>query len=167
MGLYCTKGWSLRYSPGWHNPCCCVWHCMWGRGSKGNNAACLLLAGFWSLPLLPTSKLGLSGADFCVGGLVYILGPCGSLQWTLLWGWEFLLTPQPPQVFSVRGFEALFPLARTLGFPVCSIPQLFLPVYLHANVCLSGPPDTALLVVISTPAACLCHAYRSRWMFLP
>ena len=40
----------------------------------------LLSAGFQSLPLLPTIKLGLSGADFLVGGLVYILGPCGSLQ---------------------------------------------------------------------------------------
>ena len=35
---------------------------------------------FQSLPLLPTIKLGPSGADSWVGGLVYILGPCGSLQ---------------------------------------------------------------------------------------
>ena len=28
----------------------------------------------------PTMKLGLSGADSQVGGLVYVLGPCGSLQ---------------------------------------------------------------------------------------
>ena len=26
------------------------------------------------------SKLGSSGADCCVGGFVYVLGPCGSLQ---------------------------------------------------------------------------------------
>ena len=39
-----------------------------------------LLAGFQSLPLLPTSKLGPSGGDSCVGEFVYILGLCGYLQ---------------------------------------------------------------------------------------
>ena len=39
-----------------------------------------LSAGFQSLPLLPKSKVGSSGADSQVGGFVYILGPCGSLQ---------------------------------------------------------------------------------------
>ena len=39
-----------------------------------------LSAGFQSLPLLPTIKLGPSGADSQVGGLVHALGPCGSLQ---------------------------------------------------------------------------------------
>ena len=36
-----------------------------------------LSAGFQSLPLLPTIKLGRSGADFQVGGFVYVPGPCG------------------------------------------------------------------------------------------
>ena len=40
----------------------------------------LLLADFQSLPLLPKSKLGLSGADSQVGGFVYVLGSRGSLQ---------------------------------------------------------------------------------------
>ena len=40
--------------------------------------------GFQSVPPLPTSKLGPSGADSWVGGYVYVLGPCGSLQRTLL-----------------------------------------------------------------------------------
>ena len=31
-----------------------------------------------SLPPLPTSKLGPSGAESQVGGFVYVLGPCGS-----------------------------------------------------------------------------------------
>ena len=43
-----------------------------------------LSVGFQSLPPLPTSKLGPSGADSWVGGFVYVLGPCGSLQQTLL-----------------------------------------------------------------------------------
>ena len=41
-----------------------------------------LSAGFQSLPLLPTSKVGPSGADSRVVGFVYVLGPCGSLQQT-------------------------------------------------------------------------------------
>ena len=69
-----------------------------------------------------------------------------------------------PPVFShfphypqSRGFEALFPHAGTLGCAVCLAPQLFLPVYLHANVgppslkstTSLGPPATALLRVLS------------------
>ena len=87
-----------------------------------------LSASFQSLPLLPTSKLGLSGADSQVSGFVYILGPCGSLQQTLLCGWKFLPPPQPSQVFSVRGFEASFPLTGTLGCTVWFTSQLFLMV---------------------------------------
>ena len=63
-----------------------------------------LLAGFQSLPLLPTSKLGPSGADSQVGGFVYVLRPWGSLQRTLLWGWSFSHRCNPHRVFSVRGF---------------------------------------------------------------
>ena len=37
-----------------------------------------LSAGFQSLALLPTSKLGPSGADSQVDWFVYVLGPCGS-----------------------------------------------------------------------------------------
>ena len=70
----------------------------------------LLSASFQSLPPVPTIKLGPSGADSWVGGFVYVLGPCGSLQRALLWGWEFLpLLSQPPQVFSVRGLRLYFP----------------------------------------------------------
>ena len=44
-----------------------------------------------------------------MGGFVYILGPCGSLQGTLLWVWGFLLLlPQPPEVFLIRGLRIYF-----------------------------------------------------------
>ena len=43
-----------------------------------------LSASFKSLSKLPTSKLGPSGADSWVGGFVYVQGPEGSLQPTLL-----------------------------------------------------------------------------------
>ena len=123
-----------------------------GRGQRGNNVLVQLSANFQSLLLLPTSKLGPSGADSRVGGFEYIPGPCGSLQRTLLGGCEFLLLPQPPQVFSVRGFEALFPHAGTLGCTVCLAPQLFLPGYLHMNV---GPPTPPAATL---PASyCLAH----------
>ena len=69
-----------------------------------------LSASFQSLPLLPTIKLGPSVAASRVGGFMYVLGPCGSLQQTLLWGWEFLpLPPPPPRVFSISGLRLYFP----------------------------------------------------------
>ena len=107
-----------------------------------------LSASFQPLFPLPISKLGPSGADSQVGGFVYILGPCGSLQQTLLCGWEFLPLPQPPQVLKVRGFKALFFCARTLGCEVCLAPQLFLLTYLQANVGLPALPATTLPQVL-------------------
>ena len=71
------------------------------------------------------------------------------------------MPPQPLQVFSVRGFEALFPRTGTLGCVVCLAPQLFLPVYPHANVGPQGPPATALPRVLSALAACLRPSYQS------
>ena len=119
----------------------------------------LLSASFQSLSHLPTSKWGPSGTGSRVSGFVYILGPCGSLQWTLLWGWSFSHHTHFPQVFSVRGFEALFSCTGTLGCIICLTPQLFLLVYLHANVepsspsatTLPGPPASALQWVLSAP----------------
>ena len=55
---------------------------MWGRGLRGTVPLGRLSASFQSLPLLPTIKLGPSGTDSRVGGFVYVLGPCGSLQQT-------------------------------------------------------------------------------------
>ena len=79
------------------------------------------------------STLGPSGADSQGGGFVYVLGPCGSLQGTLLGGWEFLLLPHrflQPEVLRLY-FPGLEP------WVVWSVSQSFL-VYLHANV---GPPS--------------------------
>ena len=64
-------------------------------------------------------------------GFVHILGPCGSLQRTLLWGWEFpLLPPQPPEVFSLRSLRLYFPALEPWGCAVCHLVhqlQLCLP----------------------------------------
>ena len=99
---------------------------MWGRGWEGAMVLVPFSAGFQSLPQLPTIKLGPSGADSQVRGLVHALGPCGSLQRTLLWGWEFLpLPPQPPWVFSLRGLRLYFPalepwVAKSVSLPLYS-----------------------------------------------
>ena len=124
-------------------------HCKRGRGLRGNSAACSAPCQF-SVTFFATHKhrLGSSDADSWVGGFVYILGPCGSLQQTILWGWEFLPLHQSPQVFTVKGFEILFPCTGNLGCVVCLPPQLFLPVYLHKNM---GLPALSAFTLWSSP----------------
>ena len=51
-----------------------------GGVREGTMPLVQLSASFQSLPPLPTSKVGTSGADSLVGRFVYILGPCESLQ---------------------------------------------------------------------------------------
>ena len=130
-----------------------------GGVQKGTVLLAPFSATFQSLPWLPTRKLGPSGADSWVGGFVYVVGPCGSLQRTLLGDWEFLPLPQSPQDFSVIGFEALFPHTGTLGCAVCLAPQLFLLVYLHANV---GPPGLQVSALPGLPATTLPRVLSTR-----
>ena len=132
-----------------------LWWLMWGRGQRGNNAVAGLSAGFQSFPLLPTSKLGLYGADSRVGGFVNVLGPCGSLQWTLLWGQEFLpLPPQHPQVFTTRSFQALVSQHWNPGLCRLSRSPIVPPGYLHVNVGPLGLPVAASPALSPLP----CHA---------
>ena len=135
---------------------CCGTVCG-GGDREGTMWLAHLLASFQSLPPLPTSKLGPSGVDSQVDGLMYILVPCGSLQQTLWWGWEFIPLRQPPQVFTARGFEALFPRPGTLGYMVCLASRVFLRVYPHANVGPHGLPATTL----PTPILQLPPCHRS------
>ena len=60
----------------------------------------------------------------------------------------------PHRFFSVRGFEALFPHAGTLGCVVCLAPQLFLSVYLHTNMGLPGLPATISPALVLQPLPC-------------
>ena len=62
-----------------------VLHGGWGR--RGNNGPCSALS-WLSTSLLPTNKLSPSGADSQMGGFVYILGPCGSLQQSYHLEWK-------------------------------------------------------------------------------
>ena len=118
-----------------------------------------LSASFQSLPPLPTIKLGLSGAASQVGGFVYFLGPCGSLQWTLLWGWEvLLLLPLPPQVFSRSDLRLYF---HTLELWV------LWSVTWCTSCCLTGqlqlcPPCSQYAALLSSPAAALPWVLSAR-----
>ena len=90
-----------------------------------------------SFPPLPTSKLGPTGTSSRIGGPVYVLGPCASLQMNS----PVKLEVSPPNTTSTdfysQRFEALVSPAGTLGCVVRLVPQLLLLVYLQANV---GPP---------------------------
>ena len=117
---------------------------MWGRGPRGNNGTCSTLCQISVVPPPPTSKVGPSGADSWVGGLVYSLGPCGSLQRTLLWGCEFLplLPPQPPRVFSISGLRLYFPALEPWVARSVATSTSF-------GLACPSPPATSLLQVLS------------------
>ena len=126
-----------------------------------------LSAGFQSLPPLPTIKLGPSAAASRVGGFVYILDPCGSLQWTLCEAGSFShCCLNPTGVFNQR-FEALCPphWNSGLGGLSPSPPAAALPAMLH------NPPPHWFCQPLpcqesSLPAAHLRPSYGSGWMFL-
>ena len=92
---------------------------------------------FQSFTLIPTIKLGPSGAGSQLGGPVHTLGPCGSLQdlsceaGSLPQG-----LPPPPRAFSIRGLRLYFPELEPWVVWSTSLPAIH-PVYLCANV---GPP---------------------------
>ena len=92
----------------------------------------------------------------------------GSLLWTLLWGWEFLLLLQPPQVFTARVFEALVSCSGTLVCAVYLVPQLFILAYAHTNGGLLHPPATTS--PIHQPSHCLPRSscwHESSLLILP
>ena len=83
-----------------------------------------LSARLQSLPLLPTSKLGPSGADSRVGGLVYDLGPCGSPTNTPVRLGVSPAAASTPMCFQ-SGLRLYFPalelwVARSVSLPSCS-----------------------------------------------
>ena len=67
------------------------------------------LAGFQSLPLLPTSKLGPSGADSKVGGFVYILGPVGLSNELSCESGSFSHCLNPHRFFKSQVLRPYFP----------------------------------------------------------
>ena len=110
----------------------------------GTTSFAWLLPCFQPLSLLPTSKLGPSGADSRVGGFVYILGPCGSLNKLSCEAGSFSHCHNPHRYFTTRGLEALVSCTGTLSCAVCLAPQLFLPVYLNMYMEMPGLPSCCL-----------------------
>ena len=105
-----------------------------------------LSARLQSLPLLPTSKLGPSGADSRVGGLVYDLGPCGSPTNTPVRLGVSPAAASTPMCFQ-SGLRLYFPalelwVARSVSLPSCSswfICTQMLDCWVHQT-----PPHTLL-----------------------
>ena len=131
---YVVKGRTLGIRQGGATHVAALWCCMSGRGQRGNSAACSALG--WLSVTFPATHTQ-TGPFWCwfQGGWFYIhsIGPWGSLLPTPV---RLGVSPATaiPTGFSVRGFEALFPRAGTLGCTVSLAPQLFLLVYLHENV---------------------------------
>ena len=128
-----------------------------------------LSAGFQSLLSLPTRKLGPSGADSQVGGFVYILGPRGSVQQTLLWCWS-LSHHSNPHIFlqsEVLGlyFPTLEPwITWSVLLPSCS--SQFIHTQMWDRLVLQPPPCRASSppqLPISTPPTSLdeCFFFNS------
>ena len=122
---------------------------------------------FQSLTLLPTSKLGPSGADSWVGGFVYILGPVGLSNELSCELGSFSSHHNAHRFLQPEVLRLSFPCTGTLGCMVYLAPQLFLLVYPHADV---GTPTAAsptqsssysLPCVLSCRAAGLCPSYQS------
>ena len=123
----------------------------------------LLSAGFQSLPPLPTSKVGPSGADSRVGGLVHALGSCGSpMNSPVRLGVSPAAASTPTGVCSQR-LEALFPGAGALGCG--SVTQ-------STSCCLASqlqlcPPRSTICLLLGSTSHCLatsplCLAARLR-----
>ena len=134
---------------------------MWGRGPRGNNATC---SAFSQLSVTSPTTQKQIGPFWC-----WFLnrwacgGPCGSLQQTLLWHWGFLPQLQPHRCLWSNVLGLYFP---TLGCMVCLAPQLFLPVYPHANMGLPGPPGLPgpLPCYASSPSHVPVSAALPFWM---
>ena len=131
----------------------------------------LLTASFQLLPPLPTIKLGPSGADSQVGGFVYILGPCGSLQWTPVRLGVSPLAPQPPQVSSISGLRLYFPtlelwvVQSVAGSTSCCLASQLQPCLPHSTIpCLAGSTSHHLVTSPLCLTAHLRPSYWSEWM---
>ena len=114
-----------------------------------------LSSSFQSLPPLPTIKLHHSGADSCVGGLVYVLELCGSLQQTLLRMGVSLAAASTPTVFSIRGLRLYLPRLepRVAGLSCSPI----VPPSLSTWECGTARSSSYHLTASPLcPAACLC-----------
>ena len=138
---YPQANWAfLVLIPGWVMLVDALYCCMWARGPIGSNGTCPTLCWFSVTSSATTIKLGPSGADFRVDGLVYILAPCWSLQGTpVRLGVSPAAASTPTGVFN-QWFEALFPRwssgLRSLSCgPLAAALLHASPLHLAAHLC--------------------------------
>ena len=145
------KGWSLRCSLGRGNAGRCTVTLYVGEGPRGSNGACFTL--LW-ISVFHSATHNQTGPLWCWFPSKWACADARPL-WVspttspVRLGVSPSAASTPTGVFS-QGFEALFPRAGTLGCAVCLAPQLFLPVYPHAN---EGPPAPQSAASLDPPAA--------------
>ena len=122
-----------------------------GEGSK-REQSCLLSSwlAFSHFLCYPQSNWALLVLILRWVGLCMFWDPVGLSSELSCEAGSFSCCLNPHKFLSVRGFEALFPCDGTLGCVVCLAPQLFLPVYSHANVGPPGPPAATLFTLSSS-----------------
>ena len=147
-----------------------LWCCLRGRGLRGNSAACSALCWFSVTPSTTHKQTGpfwcwfLSGW-VCVHSRTLWISPTNSCE-----SGSLSHLCNPPHVFTVRGFEALFPLlepwfAWYVSFPSCS--SWFICTWMwnrpvcQPPPCLPRPSSRCLAVSPLCLAACLCPSYWS------
>ena len=114
----------------------------WGGVREGTMPLAWLLVSFQSLPPLPTSKLGPSGADSQVGVFVYILGPVGlSNELSCETGSLFCLVKPHRffQRFQAFLFQRWNPWLHGLSHPPAVPPSLSACKCVAASCCLPHP----------------------------
>ena len=130
-----------------------------GEGSE-REQCCLLSScpSFSHFPHSPQANCALQMLPWCWFPGTWAcacLGPRGPLQWTILWDSQFLPPPKPNRFLQPEVFRLYFLSTGTLGCMVYLAPQLFLPVYLHANVGAPAPPTTTLPALVLQVLPCL------------
>ena len=126
-------------------------------GLGGDSATCSALSWLLVLSLLPTKMLDPSGVVSPVGGLVYVLGPCGSLQQILLWGSPATATPTG---FYSQSFWSFISLCWNPGLCGLSHSPVVPP---GLSACKCGTPSLPATASPSLPASALpslsssCH----------
>ena len=141
---YVVRGGALGICQSEATHVAALWHCMWGRGPRGNSAASLALSQISLTSPASHKQIGpfwcqFPGEWFCVLSGTLWVSPTNSPV-------RLGVSPTaatPTEYFSQR-FEALFPRTGTLVCVVCVTPQLFLLVYAHTNVGLPAPAAAAL-----------------------
>ena len=151
-----------------------LWRCMWGWGLRGNNADCSALCQL-SVTSSATHKQNGPSADSWMGGFVYVLGPCGFLQWTLLWGWGFSHHLSPHRFFQSKDLRLYFPALEPWVVPSVSLHSCssqFICTHMCDHLLCQPPPclpwssGHCLATSPLCPVARLCPSSQPGWMFL-